>query len=80
MQRDELNGTGDLSSDLSGLHRSTTTPRSVVRQLVNESFVDEELADEDAWMPILDIVKAEVRCTSFSSVSDFCLSLFSSPS
>ena len=79
LQKDESNHTVDLSSDLSGLHRSTNAPCSIVRQLVNESFVDEELSDEDAWMPILDIVKAEVRKKRsiffFLPVSVGCLSV-----
>ena len=47
-----------INQSISNSQQKSDTLKS--RQFTNLSFIDENLTDEDAWMPILDIVNAEV--------------------
>ncbi|CAF1015735.1 unnamed protein product [Rotaria sp. Silwood1] len=60
LQEDKLNDSDNisLSQSFSSSPKKPSTP--VSRQTENVSIVDESLHDEDAWMPILAVVKAEI--------------------
>lgn len=69
----------DKSDNISLDPSNSTSPKKpstpVSRQSANQSFVDESLHDEDAWMSILAVVNAEVRWFIFYK-SSFDLTFF----
>jgi hypothetical protein len=61
LQEDKLNESDNISLDqpISNGPKKTDTPPSSEKS-TNPSFGDENLRDEDAWMPILEVVNNEV--------------------
>lgn len=60
LEESVFDNSDDISLDPSNSSSPKKPSTPVSRQLTNQSFVDESLHDEDAWMPILAVVNAEL--------------------